>query len=346
MRRSRVATLWSMNDPIYKRLFSFRRMVADLLRAVGHSGWISEVDFGTLEKLPAEYVGERRQQRRGDTVWRVRFRSAWLYLLLLLEFQSEKDARMPLRNLEYTALLYGELDRAGELGPAGRWPPVLPLVLYNGETPWADTLEMRDLFAPVPEALAPYQPSQRSLVVDERRVVADDLPRGNLMRGVVGFEQSRTLDELARTARVLDGWLRYPDDADLALAFRDWMEAAAGRMEPDGRVNLGATLKEATMTLAERMAEWPRQWHREGVAEGLAEGRREGIAQGHREGQRTLLRHLAAKRFGDAVGDRLAALLGDTGDSDRLAAISDLIVTADAGEDLIRAAGGILRSGD
>ena len=219
---------------------------------------------------------------------------------------------------------------------------VAPLVLYNDETPWADTLEMRDLFGPVPEALAPCQPSQRSLVVDEQHVLADDLPRGNLMRGVVGFEQSRSPDELARTARVLYGWLRCPDDADLALAFRDWMETAAGRMAPGGRVNLGATLKEATMTLAERMAEWPKQWHREGVAE----GRRDGIAQGRREGQRTLLRHLAAKRFGDAVGDRLDALLGDTGDSERLAAVSDLIVTVDAGEDLINAAAGILRSDD
>lgn len=323
-----------MNDPIYKRLFSFPRMVADLLRAVGHLGWISDVDFGTLEKVSAEYVGERWQQRRGDTVWRVRFRGTWLYLLLLLEFQSEKDPRMPLRNLEYTALLYGDLDRAGELGPAGRWPPVLPLVLYNGETPWADTLEMRDMFGPVPEALAPFQPSQRSLVVDERRVVPDDLPRRNLMRGVVGFEQSRTPDDLARTARVLDRWLRYPDDGDLGLAFRDWMEAAVARMEPDGRVNLGGTLKEATMTLAERMEEWSE------------ERRREGIAQGRQEGQRTVLRRLAAKRFGVAVGDRLDAMLGNTGDWERLAAVSDLIVTADAGEDLIDAAEGILRPGD
>lgn len=62
-------------------------MVADLVRAVGDPGWTGEVDFEALE-LPAEYVGDGLQQRRGDAVWRVPFGGAWLYLLLLLEFLS------------------------------------------------------------------------------------------------------------------------------------------------------------------------------------------------------------------------------------------------------------------
>lgn len=68
---------------------------------------------------------------------------------------------MALRNLEYTALLYRELERRGELGTPGTWPPVLPVVLYNGEARWTAELEMRELIAPVPSLLGPCQPSQR-----------------------------------------------------------------------------------------------------------------------------------------------------------------------------------------
>ncbi len=138
-----------MHDPIYKRLFDSPRMVADLLHAVGHGDWLDEIDVGTLEKLPGEHVGDHGQQRRGDAVWRVRFHNGWLYLLVMLEFQSVNDPRMALRNLEYTALLYQELGRRGELGEPGSWPPVLPVVLYNGDARWTAALEIHDLIAPL-----------------------------------------------------------------------------------------------------------------------------------------------------------------------------------------------------
>ena len=332
-----------MHDPIYKRLFAFPRMVGDLLRAVGDPAWLGDVDWDTLERLSAEHVGDSGQQRLGDAAWRIRFRNGWLYLLVLLEFQSRNDPRMALRNLEYTALLYGDLARRGELGAPGRWPPVLPVVLYNGDAPWAAALEMRDLVAPVPAILAAYQPSQRSLLLDERHVAVDDLPLGNLMRAVVGFEQSRTPADVARVAEALRDWLS-PEDSSLGGAFVAWMRQMVARRPGQAGPALGVTLEEATMTLVERMAQWPEQWRREGVAE----GRREGVAEGRREGvtqHRTLLRRFAAGRFGEAVGERVEALLGDTEDWDRLSATAELIATAESEGELIDGVSTVVRQG-
>lgn len=338
-----------MHDPVYRRLFAAPRMVQDLLRVVGHD-WITEVDLATLEKLPAEYVGDRSQQRRGDAVWRVRFRNGWLYLLVLLEFQSTNDHRMALRNMEYTTLLYQELDRRGELGPPGRWPPVLPVVVYNGDAPWSAALEMRELIAPVPEPLASCQPSQRSVLLDERRVAVDDLPLGNLIRTVVGFEQSESPADLVRVANALRDWLRHPDDTDLGRAFAAWMEQLVARLDP--AVELAA-LEDGTMTLVERVAQWPEQWRREGVAEGrregVAEGRREGVAEGRREGvaqERALLRRLAALRFGEATADQVETLLVGTDDWDRLATVAELIISVENGQELIDGVAALLHKTD
>ena len=332
-----------MHDPIYRRLFAFPRMVRDLLRAVGHPDWLRDVDLGTLERLSADHVGDSGQQRRGDAAWRVRFRDSWLYLLVLLEFQSTSDPRMALRNLEYTALLYRELDRRRELGTPGRWPPVLPVVLYNGDAPWTGALEMRNLVAPVPAALSPCQPSQRSLLLDERRVAVDDLPLGNLMRAVVGFEQSRTPADVARVAQALRGWLRSEPDSEIGRAFAAWMAQMVDRISPDpAEVELGETLEEATMTLVERVAQWPEQWRREGVAE----GRREGVAEGRREGaarQRALLGRFAAGRFGEVVGERIETLLDDTEDWERLSAAAGLIATAQDEAELVDGVARVVR---
>ena len=80
-----------MHDPGYKRLFSQPRMVQDLLRGFAARDWSDALDFSTLTPVPASFVSDRLRQRHGDLVWRVGFRGEWLYLLVLLEFQSTVD---------------------------------------------------------------------------------------------------------------------------------------------------------------------------------------------------------------------------------------------------------------
>lgn len=216
---------------------------------------------------------------------------------------------------------------------------------------------MRDLIAAapaVPAVLSSRQPSQHSLLLDERHVAVDDLPAGNLMRAVTGFEQSRTPEDLLRVATALVDWLRSPERASLGAVFAEWVDQLIGRMAP-GQTDWtpGATLEEATMTLAERVGQWPEQWRREGVAqgrlEGVAQGRQEGVAQGRREGvaqERALLRRLAAVRFGDAVAGRVEDLLQATEDWDQLAASAELIVRAETGAGLIDGIARTIRQSD
>ncbi|MCY4508838.1 MAG: Rpn family recombination-promoting nuclease/putative transposase [Acidobacteria bacterium] len=83
------------HDAAYKQLFSQPRMVRDLLDGFAARGWIAALNLDTLTALPASYVGHDLRQRHGDLVWRVRFRDdRWLYLVLLLEFQSDVDRSM------------------------------------------------------------------------------------------------------------------------------------------------------------------------------------------------------------------------------------------------------------
>ena len=284
-----------MQDPNYKRLFSFPRMVEDLLRGFLPGQWLDELDFSTLQKLPTEYVSDELLKRHGDCVWRLRRRrSEWLYLLVLLEFQSTDEPRMALRILTYTSLLYQELVRNDALDAGGRLPPVLPVVLYNGEARWRAALEVGELIAPVGPWLEPYQPSQRYIVVDERHVGVEDLPASNLMAAVLGLERSRTPGDLLRVAGRLVEWLRDSDDDDLKRAFTDWVrQMAEGFVPDDAALPAVQTLEGVRMTLVERVAEWPKQWRQEGREEVVEQLRRAGAKLPPEDADMTLVERVA-----------------------------------------------------
>ena len=316
-----------MHDESYKKLFAFPRMVEDLLRGFVSGDWIDEVDFSTLHKLSAEYVSDALLKRHGDTVWRVRFRNHWLYLLVLLEFQSRDDPGMALRILAYTSLLYQELVRNEALGAGGRLPAVLPVVLYNGSSRWGAPVEVGELIAPVGAWLTPYQPSQRYFVVDERHVRNDDLPGYNLMTAVIGLEKSRSLADLVRVVDALREWLRDPGEDELRRAFADWIRQMTEQLKPGGaELPPVRTLEDARMTLVERVGEWPKQWVREGIEQGLEQGL---------EHERALLRRQAASRFGADTAERLSRVLAHIADQERLAEVGDWLVRCDTGSEFL-----------
>ena len=325
-----------MHDDRYKTIFAFRRMAEDLLQGFVARGWAGAIDFSTLRKMPAEYVSDTRLSRRGDAVWQVRFRDG-RHLLVLLEFQSRQDPRMALRILAYTALLYQELDRneAPVLDDRGRLPAVLPVVIYNGEARWRAAQEVSELVQPVDEVLAPWRPSQRYRVLDERHAWDEDLPDRNLVTAVVRLERMRAPSELVPVIGVLRDWLRVPEDDELRRVFADWVRDIAQRLVPGGAA-LGPemTLEDVRMTLVERVAEWPKQWLREGREQGIREGIEQGLEQGLSH-ERALLRRQAASRFGTDTAKRLSEMLVGIADADSLAEIGDWLVRCDTGDEFL-----------
>ena len=252
-------------------------------------------------------------------------------MLVVLEFQSTDDPEMALRILEYTALLYRELGRNDALGPDGKRPAVLPVVLYNGASRWTAAAEVGELITPVGPSLAPYQPSQRYFVLDERHAQDEALPAGNLMAAVVGLEQSGSVGELVRAVEALGAGLRGPGDGELRRAFAEWVGQMAQRLAPDDvEMAPARTLEDVRMTLVERVGEWPKQWFREGLEQGLEQGIEQGL-----EHERALLCRLTATRFGAETAERLSGILARIADPEGLAEVGDSLVRCETGGEFL-----------
>ena len=190
-------------DTGYKLLFSHPEMVRDLLVGYVSGEWIDEADFTTLERINASYVSATLKQRHDDVVWRVKLKERWLWVYLVLEFQSEPDPWMALRMLVYVGLLAQDLVKRGELAQ-GQLPPILPLVLYNGLPEWNAARDVNDLFAPSPRGLEAYRPRMFYHLTDEARLKLHPTESvRNATEALFRLEHGRTPDDLRRVIQAL-----------------------------------------------------------------------------------------------------------------------------------------------
>jgi flagellar biosynthesis/type III secretory pathway protein FliH len=278
------------HDHSYKLLFSHAEMVADLIRGFVHEDWVRDLDFSTLERVEASFVTRELRERESDIIWRVRWGGErWLYVYLLLEFQSTVDPFMALRMLVYTGLLWQSLARDGELAPSGRLPPILPLVLYNGDRPWSAALDLAELIEEVPGGLERYQPRFRYCLLDEGRMAEEELePLRNLAAALFRLEKSRDAVEIERVLTALIEWLQAPQQSSLRQAFAVWIVKVLSNRLPGVEIPQVADLQEVKSMLAERITEWTLQWKQEGfeqgLEKGLEKGREEGLEQGLEKG--------------------------------------------------------------
>ncbi|MFL6202743.1 MAG: Rpn family recombination-promoting nuclease/putative transposase [Thermoanaerobaculia bacterium] len=284
------------HDTGYKALFSHPEMVADLIRGFVHEQWVGELDFSSLERVPASFVTPGMRRRESDILWRVRWgRERWLYVYLLLEFQSTVDPFMALRLMVYVGLLYQHLLKERQLTESGRLPPILPLVLYNGYAPWGAALNVAELIEEVPDGLERYRPQLRYCLVDEGRIAAAELePLQNLAAALFRLEKSRGPEEIERVLGALIEWLHVPEMAELRRAFVLWLRQVLlpGRV-PGAEIPQMAELEEVKAMLAERVKEWTREWEQQGFKKGLEKGRKLGLQK-----VRAALVHQLEKRFG------------------------------------------------
>ena len=318
------------HDAAYKLLFSFPEMVRDLLDGFVSGDWVAELDLSTLERWPASQVGDTLRERHQDRVWRVRYRHRWLYVLVLLEFQSTVDRTMAVRVLAYSALLYQDLLRTG----AEPLPPVLPIVLHHGPERWTASADVAGLAAPSGEFLAPYQPTQRYFLLDFSEDDAGDytdasLPHGrNLVAALVRLERSRSDEDARAVLGALDGWLLESGNAALRRAVGEWIRQVYAPRRPAAAATTAEENRtEAQTMLRERVQEW--------MAEKWAEGHAEGQAEGQVQGRMDLMRRMAARKFGDETAKRLAERLEPAPDVERLAEIGEWLIECGSGEALL-----------
>ncbi|MCP4606063.1 MAG: Rpn family recombination-promoting nuclease/putative transposase, partial [Proteobacteria bacterium] len=203
--------------------------------------------------------------RHDDLVWRVRFGDQWLYVYLLLEFQATEDRFMALRIMVYLGLLYQDLVKSKQLTENDRLPPVLPLVLYNGESRWSAPIDIVDLVEKVPGSLGRYAPRLSYLLLDEGAFSSEELGAlKNFVAALFKLEKSQSEENLLQVVTNLLKWLEEPKQASLRRAFTVWFNRVL--VPRKSKQPTFEKLEEVGTMLSERVREWNKKWIDEGLA--------------------------------------------------------------------------------
>jgi hypothetical protein len=179
-------------------------------------------------------------------------------------------------------------------------PPVLPIVLYNGERRWRAATEFSALIdLATPEVLRAYLPELRYVLIDEGRYDPAELARRhNLAAALFRLELARTPDEIREVVQELIQWLKAPEQRELRRTLTKWLLRLMRRRVTQNEIPEVQDLLEVDTMLAERIKRWTREWKEEGVREGFQQGIQQGELLWKRVQTASNLRRLLAKRFG------------------------------------------------
>ncbi len=252
--------------------------------------------MSTLEKMNGSYVSDDLRDREDDIIWRVRWGEDWLYVYLLLEFQSTVDKYMALRIMVYVGRLYQDLLNTGKIAAGAKLPPVLPVVLYNGQPRWSASLDINDLI----EELKPLK---------------------NLVAALFRLENSSSHEDILDVITTLLKWLSGEKQSSLHQAFTVWFCRVFFPVK-GGVENLPAIegLEGVRTMLAERVKEWTSEWEKKGRT------------KGRKEGEALLLQRQLQLKFGSLSSEYLCKI--KEADSETLLLWSERILTATSIEEM------------
>ena len=278
------------HDKAYKLLFCDPVLVEEFCKDFLGEELVADVDFSTLERLPAEFISETWEQRADDIIWRVRFKDGRpCYLVLILEFQKEPDADMALRILTYCALLLQALAPTEEVKRYG-YPPILPIVIYIGEEEWNVASSVRERFMRgTSRRVLWFCPQQRYLLVNVRKLADEDLVDKGIAAQVFRLERAADMHELRALVReVARRFGRQRKYRNVLRVVTDWLKVVLVKRYPiPESVQEEIHDLEGLSTMLERnIDKMLDRYVQQGLAQGMAQGLEQGLAQGEERGIR------------------------------------------------------------
>ncbi len=213
-------------DSEYRRLFSFPRLIKDLLRGFFASEkWTERLNYDSLESMSGSTVSEALDQRHQDMVWRIKTKDSWMFVIVALEFQKTVDWTMALRFREYSTLLLMQIARERSAGMKLQLPAVVPIVIYNGNEPWRAKSSVRELIAvPDPKLHQYFEERSYELIDMSQQQQQAEAVSDNVMATLICLENAKSMEDMTSAAKGLIPLMKSAHNKELNDVFLKWLK--------------------------------------------------------------------------------------------------------------------------
>ena len=218
------------HDIAHKEFYSHPENVKDLIQGFVALDCVSEFDFSTLERENTSFVPKENTERHDDIIWKLRWRDKWVYIYILIEFQSDVDETMPVRIMSYVSLLYLYLlgNKNLEYWKEKKLPVVLPIVLYNGKDVWNVPKNVESMFKYTYKELERFIPKLSYYFIDEvhpetneKDTVFDGL--ANSVVATMKLQRTASTDNFLEFLNELKEIIKDPDYRNKFVSFMAFM---------------------------------------------------------------------------------------------------------------------------
>jgi len=228
-----------LHDTAFRELFAHPESMRELITTFLPADLTAQLDLASLERVNGSYVDGEGSQRHSDMVWRILLEGRWLYLYLLLEFQSAPDPWMALRMRVYSALLYQDLIKRHELPAASYLPPILPVVLYSGQKPWRAARNMVELTMPGLNDAMPMAAVDEYLLLDIPRLLSCGQDRSmQPLALLLGLRYLPTSRLASGALGIIGQWLRELKSEELRRTVHAWIQSSLPGALTGSKLNL------------------------------------------------------------------------------------------------------------
>ena len=172
-------------DNAAKIVFGDPVLCAQFLKGYTDIPLFKEIKPEDIENVSSHFLPLFQESRDSDTVNKIWIGNSEIYLIALIEHQSENDFDMSFRILRYIVFIWTDYAAQQETLHKGTtkskdflYPPILPIVYYEGSSTWSAPLNFKNRVF-LSDVFGDYIPSFNYLVVPLNKYSKQDLIEKN-----------------------------------------------------------------------------------------------------------------------------------------------------------------------